>query len=275
MCPPSLSRTIGSFLQFDRISLPWDQITYLELDKSVFVVVPGHFLSLFHLCPNLVRCELVNTSGYFAMQPPTNPYNHPKLQHFSVSGHTANIYNAFTFPSMSSMAILDCKLVSQELLEFLTRSAVLKTLSMEPAPGCTVSSVFVLLTAVPLLTNLTVDCSSSLSVTFWTEFFDLFGKFWICPNLARLTLMDSIPERGFSYEALSAMLYNRRLNYKTLGTLSACSVVFRCSRQPRRPHPSVVVQLDCLLQAKMAISISSPAIRWPRRRIQAFTDLFP
>ncbi|KAJ7496796.1 hypothetical protein FB451DRAFT_1549837 [Mycena latifolia] len=173
------------------------------------------------------------------------------------------------------MQISDCEGVTQDLVEFLARSAALKTLSIAFAAGCSSTAFFTILPAVSLLTSFTVDCSH-FSANLCTVFFSLLGDVnFICPKLTHLELSDIVPERGFSYVALAVMLRARLEMRPAVTALSACRIVFGGVRHPEHLLPSVVIQLHSLLLSRVDIQISAPGVRWPRHQSTAHTDILP
>ncbi|KAJ7438209.1 hypothetical protein B0H11DRAFT_2293978 [Mycena galericulata] len=260
-------------LQCDRILLPWAQITCIELRHSAFSIEPGLFLSIFDLCPNLLRCAFIQCTSIPEPTPQqaqqqAAAYSHAKLDHLSVDGHVHEVYNSFTFPSLTSMKIEHCNEVCYHLAEFLFRSVALKSFSISFSAGSTTSSFLQLFNLVPTLTSLTVDCSD-FTAKLCTTFFCMLGS-GLCPNLEHLSISDSNPERGFSYSGLEAMLWTRWSIRSYVTPLLACTVVFSTGREPRRPPFSVGIRLEYLASQGMDIDISSPTLR-----CTAFVDLLP
>ncbi|KAJ7655361.1 hypothetical protein B0H17DRAFT_377680 [Mycena rosella] len=184
--------TLYNFWDSDRIVLPWSQLTRLGLQIVFWFSIRGCFLSVFHLCPNLIQCTLQDTSGTSDLDL-LSPglYKHPKLKELFVSGCVHNVYGTLTFPSLRYMHIEDCQGVDPELLEFIARSGELKCLDLGSC-GDTSLLVLTLLPALSHITDLMLDCSKS-DANLFTVFFGLLGGVVpTCPKLETLEISDTV-----------------------------------------------------------------------------------
>ncbi|KAJ6532913.1 hypothetical protein DFH09DRAFT_1092659 [Mycena vulgaris] len=237
------------FLKYDCILLPWSQLVLVELHNCVFDVK----LSVFHLCPRLFQSSLTHTRDTFeAETQPAVPYSHLGLKHFFVNGYTHDVYNFFTFPSLTNLTIR--KWVTNDLIQFLARTPTLKVFSVGVFGSCTSSdALLVILGAVALIIELCVDCTG-LSAGLCAELLHAVGR--TLSNLERLILTDDLSERGFTYTALAVMLCAFRPR------LTSCIVVFNTARVPGHTPPSAGDSLRMLHRQGMDIRISSPALSW-------------